>query len=96
MKIGQIIYIDDTRIPHVQTGIIVKKEYDQDGLHNWYEVLCNDGQNHVLPAFLLSPATRTHVTSSVKYAKKRANTVQACINHTPNKLHYIHNDKQTT
>jgi len=96
MRVGQIVFINDSNVPNVQTGIITKREIEEQGMYFWYEVLCNDGQNHVFPAYLLSPATRTYVTSSVKYAKKAANSVQACINHTPNKLHYIHNDKQTT
>lgn len=83
MKIGQIVFVDDTRIPHIQTGVIVRKEYDPDGLHNWYRVLCNDGQNHVLPAFLLSPASSSRHPvldkNKVKnFANKAAKFMQAC------------------
>ena len=82
MRIGQIVLIDDTRIPQIQTGIIVRKEYDPDGLHNWYEVLCNDGNNHVLPGFLLSSAKPAHPIidkNKVKnFANKAAKFMQAC------------------
>ena len=57
MRIGQIVYIKDSRLK-VQTGIVGRKEKDYQGEFWWYEVLCNDGQNHVLPGHLLSPATR--------------------------------------
>ena len=58
MRIGQIVFIDDKNLPHVQTGIVTKREKEDQGMYFWYEVLCNDGQNHVLPGFVLSPATR--------------------------------------
>ena len=54
MKIGQIVFIDENFTGAVQTGIIVRKERCQDGSFWWYEVLCNDGYNHVLPDYLLS------------------------------------------
>ena len=53
MQIGQIVFITDANLPEVQTGIITKKERDPNTQYFWYEVLCNDGQNHVVPAFLL-------------------------------------------
>ena len=58
MKIGQIVFINDSNVPNVQTGIITKREMEEQGMYFWYEVLCNDGQNHVFPAYLLSPAHR--------------------------------------
>jgi len=94
MRIGQIVFVDDKNLPSVQTGIVTKREKEDQGLYFWYEVLCNDGQHHVFPEFLLSPAQRSHVTSSVKKAKKSANSVQACTNNTHNQLNYIHNQKQ--
>ena len=56
MRIGQIVFIDDTNLPNVQTGIVTKREKEEQASYFWYEVLCNDGHHHVLPAFLLSPA----------------------------------------
>ena len=56
MRIGQIVFIDDKNLPGLQTGLISRKEKDYQGEFWWYEVLCNDGQNHVLPGHLLSPA----------------------------------------
>ena len=56
MRIGQIVFINDKNLPNVQTGIITRTEQDFISEIVWHEVLCNDGQNHVLPAFLLSPA----------------------------------------
>jgi len=58
MRIGQIVFIDANSLPDVQTGIITKREMEDQGLYFWYEVLCNDGQAHVFPAYLLSPAQR--------------------------------------
>ena len=56
MKIGQIVFIDENFTGPVQTGIIVRMEESQNRDFCWYEVLCNDGQNHILPEYLLSPA----------------------------------------
>ena len=56
MRIGQIVFIDDSNLPNVQTGIITKREKEEQAQYFWYEVLCNDGQHHVFPAFILSPA----------------------------------------
>ena len=70
MRIGQIVFVNDSNLPEIQTGIITRKERDEDAQCMWYEVLCNDGQNHVLPDYLLSPARRSYVTSSAKKCKK--------------------------
>lgn len=56
MGIGQIVKVhkEASRWSHtncVDTGIITKREYDGQGW--WYEVLCNDGKNHVIPGCLL-------------------------------------------
>lgn len=53
MKIGQIVFIKNAR---VQTGIITRKEKHYQTKSWWYEVLCNDGKNHVLSEHQLSPA----------------------------------------
>ena len=70
MRIGQIVFIDDNNLPHIQTGIITKRQREERAQYFWYEVLCNDGQSHVFPEYLLSPAERTVVTSAVKKCKK--------------------------
>ena len=74
MRVGQIVFINDSNVPNVQTGIITKREMEEQGMYFWYEVLCNDGQNHVFPAYLLSPATReSRLWAKVKkYFKKNA------------------------
>ena len=56
MMIGQIVFINDTNLPNIQTGIITKRQKEEQAQYFWYEVLCNDGLRHVFPAFLLSPA----------------------------------------
>ena len=63
MRIGQIVSIDDKNIPHVQTGIILRRERDPNAQYFWYEVLANDEKTYVLPAFLLSPRLRQIRTS---------------------------------
>ena len=68
MNIGQIVFIQDHNIK-VQTGIISRKEKDYQGEFWWYEVLCNDGQNHVIPGHLLSPADRAMKPNWSKYKK---------------------------
>ena len=78
MEIGQIVFINDDNLPHVQTGIITKRQREEQAQYFWYEVLCNDGQHHVFPTFLLSPAQRSYVTSSAKKCKKLGNSVHAC------------------
>ena len=65
MRIGQIVSIEDNNIPHVQTGIIIRRERDPDqAQYFWYEVLANDKKTYVLPSFLLSPhpVSYTHLT----------------------------------
>jgi len=53
MRIGQIVFISK-HPAGLETGIILKKEYEKPNQAWWYEVLCNDGQNHVIPGWLLS------------------------------------------
>lgn len=78
MRIGQIVFIDKNFVGPVQTGIINRKEKCQTGEFWWYEVLCNDGQNHVLPEYLLSPADHAGVglkgdwSMMEKYYKNKA------------------------
>ena len=72
MRIGQIVFIKDKNLPNVQTGIITKRQKEDN--HNfWYEVLCNDGQNYVLPGFLLSPVSARMDTLSKQNSKKICN-----------------------
>ena len=94
MRIGQIVFINDSNLPNVQTGIITKREIEDQGMYFWYEVFCNDGQNHVIPAFLLSPAPARVGREYKNNAKKLANFVQACTKITHDQLNYIHNQKQ--
>lgn len=67
MRIGQIVYISAkakewlSHFKDIESGIIAKKEYDKDTDTWWYEVLCNDNKNHVMPGFLLSPGQSTWV-----------------------------------
>jgi len=79
MRIGQIVFIDKNFGGPVQTGIINRKEKCQTGEFWWYEVLCNDGQNHVLPEYLLSPARTRMGRDHKASAKNLANSVHACI-----------------
>ena len=75
MRIGQIVFIDDTNLPDVQTGIITKREKEEQAQYFWYEVLCNDGHHHVFPAWLLSPAQRVskpYWSELKKYFKNKA------------------------
>lgn len=58
MGIGQIVKIrkeasgwSNSRLHSIDTGIIAKREYDGEGW--WYEVLCNDGENHIIPGCFL-------------------------------------------
>ena len=64
MRIGQIVSIDDKNIPHVQTGIILRREKEPQSQFIWYEVLANDEKTYVLPEFLLSSALRQIRTSN--------------------------------
>ena len=72
MRIGQIVSIEDNNIPHVQTGIVIRKQTEPQSRHIWYEVLANDEKTYVLPGFLLSPRLRQIRTSdeTKKNAKK--------------------------
>ena len=96
MRIGQLVSINDKHMPHIQTGIIVRKQREPESHWMWYEVLCNDGQHHILPNILLSPQLRQIRTSneSNKSATKAHNYLQQGTKYTQNKLHYIHNGKQ--
>ena len=98
MRIGQIVSIEDSNIPDVQTGVIVRREMEVQGMYWWYEVLCNDGCHHVLPEYLLSPRLRQIRTSdeAENTPKKSHNYQQHSTKPTKNGLHYIHNGKQTT
>lgn len=82
MRIGQIVFIKASNLPSLDTGIIIRKERDEDAQCMWYEVLCNDGQNHVIPDYLLSLARATHPIldkNKVKnFANKAAKFMQAC------------------
>jgi len=98
MRIGQIVFIRSQTFLDAQTGIIVRKEYEETLEEWWYEVLCNDGCNHVLPEQLLSPAGTTGSildnNKAKNFAKKAAYFMQACTKNTHNQLNYIHNQKQ--
>ncbi len=94
MNIGQIVFIKGQTFLKAQTGIIVQKEYEATLEEWWYEVLCDDRCNHVLPGYLLSPAPARVGREYKNNAKKLANFVQACTNLTHNQLNYIHNQKQ--
>ena len=94
MRVGQIVFINDSNVPNVQTGIITKREMEEQGMYFWYEVLCNDGQNHVFPAYLLSPAP-ARVNRLSKKAQKINNIfVHTSTKHTKFQLDYIHNQTQ--
>ena len=94
MRIGQIVFIDDQNIPNVQTGIITRREKEEQASYFWYEVLCNDGNNYVFPAYVLSPA------SSRKWIiKEKAEKIMSILEHNSTKhtkfqLDYIHNQPQ--
>ena len=94
MMIGQIVFVSDANLPHIDTGIITKRQRDPDAQYFWYEVFCNDGQNHVLPAFLLSPAGPRLHRNLQEYREIKQKMVQGCINFTHNQLNYIHNQSQ--
>ena len=96
MRIGQIVSVEDSNIPHVQTGVIVRREMEEQGSYWWYEVLCNDGCHHVLPSYLLSPRLRQIRTSNevIKTSKKSLDNQRHSTKHTNYELHYIHNGKQ--
>ena len=94
MRIGQIVFIDADNLPDVQTGIITRREKEEQASYFWYEVLCNDGQYHVIPAFLLSPAQPRLQRDFQKYTEIKQKIVQGCIKYTHNQLNYIHNQSQ--
>ena len=70
MRIGQIVFIEDSLWCKAQTGIVAKKELDKNTDQWWYEVLCNDGQNHVIPEFLLSPVKMPTKSSIFNFENK--------------------------
>ena len=96
MRIGQLVAIDDKHMPHIQTGVIIRKQRDPESHWMWYEVLCNDGEHHILPNILLSPRLRQIRTSNEanKTSEKSHNYQQHSTKHTNYELHYIHNGKQ--
>jgi len=96
MRIGQIVSIEANNVPNVQTGIITKRQKEEQAQYFWYEVLCNDGNYHIFPAFLLSPRLRQIRGSSEanKTSTKSHNFQQHSTNTSHNELHYIHNGKQ--
>ena len=96
MRIGQIVSIEDVNIPNVQTGVIVRRERDPDAQYFWYEVLCNDGEHHILPAFLLSPRLRQirYCGEAEKTCEKSHNFQQHSTKTATNTLNYIHNQSQ--
>ena len=94
MRVGQIVFINDSNVPNVQTGIITKREMEEQGMYFWYEVLCNDGQNHVFPAYLLSPARARVGRGNKKSQINVHNFVHGCTKHTNFQLDYIHNQTQ--
>ena len=94
MRIGQIVFINNQTLIDAQTGIIVRKEFEHALQEWWYEVLCNDGQNHVLPEQLLSPAQARVQRDFQKHTEIKQKIVQGCIKYTHNQLNYIHNQSQ--
>jgi hypothetical protein len=54
MKIGQIVFIQNMK--KINTGIIIRSEYEPSTEEHWYEVQCNDNNIHVIPGSLLSVA----------------------------------------
>ena len=94
MRVGQIVFINDSNVPNVQTGIITKREMEEQGMYFWYEVLCNDGQNHVFPAYLLSPARARVERGNKKSQINVHNFLHSSTKHTKFQLDYIHNQTQ--
>ena len=95
MNVGQIVFIKDSNLK-VQTGIIKRKEICQTGEFWWYEVLCDDRQNHVIPEYLLSPAHARVGRGNKKSQINVHNFLHSSTKHTKFQLHYIHNAKQTS
>ena len=94
MRIGQIVFIKGQTLLKAQTGIIVRKEYEHTLEEWWYEVLCDDRCNHVLPGHLLSPAKSRVGRGNKKSQINVHNFLHASTKHTKFQLHYIHNAKQ--
>ena len=94
MRIGQIVFIEDTNLPNVQTGIITRREKEEQASYFWYEVLCNDGLTHVFPAFVLSPASSRKWIIEEKAEKIMSILEHNSTKHTKFQLDYIHNQPQ--
>jgi len=94
MRIGQIVSIQEGYILQVQTGIIVRKEFEHTLQEWWYEVLCNDGCNHVLPEQLLSPAGSRPGRGNKKSQINVHNFLHSSTKHTKFQLDYIYNQPQ--
>ena len=94
MMIGQIVFVSDENLPHINTGIITKRQRDPDAQYFWYEVFCNDGQNHVFPTFLLSPAGPRLAREYKKSQINVHNFLHSSTKHTKFQLDYIHNQTQ--
>jgi hypothetical protein len=97
MRIGQIVFIENRTFVQAQTGIIVRKEYEKTLEEWWYEVLCNDGCNHVIPGRLLSLVrfgSDSIDDNSKNKLQKLVKIEQACTKAKQNQLYYIHNQKQ--
>ena len=86
MRIGQIVAIEDNNIPHVQTGIILRREKEEQGMYWWYEVLANDENTYVLPAFLLSPRLRQIRTSDEAEKNRIKSTFLSSIVQKPSRM----------
>ena len=86
MRIGQIVAIEDNNIPHVQTGIILRREKEEHGQYWWYEVLANDENKYVLPAFLLSPRLRQIRTSDEAEKNRIKSTFLSSIVQKPSRI----------
>ena len=96
MRIGQIVSIEANNVPHVQTGIITKRQKEEQAQYFWYEVLCNDGNYHIFPAFQLSPRLRQirGCDEAEKTCEKSHNFQQHSTKTATNTLNYIHNQSQ--
>ena len=87
MRIGQIVSIEDNNIPHVQTGIIIRRERAPDqGQYFWYEVLANDEKIYILPQFLLSPRLRQIRTSDEAKKNEIISTFLSSIVQQPSRM----------
>ena len=87
MRIGQIVSIEDNNIPHVQTGIIIRRERDPNqAQYFWYEVLANDEKIYILPQFLLSPRLRQIRTSDEAEKNEIISTFLSSIVQKPSRM----------